>query len=455
MTTLYCECRAIESIADYGSYLSVQEKHGTGEIVAVYDTISDSSKMDDKWLELGKQNQRSAEKHGNRGKTKNTKVQEARELFFWLPNSWCSDDPIENHELANSIAADFKAKFGLECMVSLHWNRTKTNFHVHIMYSDRKMLNKPIEIKATRNEYYTSDWKRCKKKEAVHIIKKGEIKETKYFEDIKDTRCTTQRFKFKEKQLDPWAAKLTGLEIYHKNPLKIPQQKIGNCKTKEAKERIREENRMIKQYNQLVNQFNEYEFYDDDFFEYLETFGNDSIETNDYRALNGAYNADYERFCADLKQMKEKYMELKKDAVSHSNDVLERTKNNRQVWKRKYDPNFNNKHHQIKFNQIENMYDFLKWIIELLNVDRKKVRWQKLNFDRWQIQFSNDYRLAKIQIGNEWIIVSAKTMRQNWDGTYDVFLDLDQEIENEGQSMTVEKLLIKEEYIKDKGWWER
>nr|CDL65554.1 unnamed protein product [uncultured bacterium] len=434
MTTLYCECRAIESITDYGSYLSVQKEHKTGEIVAVYDTISETGTMDGRWLELGKQNQRSAEKHGNRGNTKDTKVQEARELFFWLPNEWCSDDPKKNQELTNSIATDFKDKFGLECMVALHWNRTKTNFHAHIMYSDRKMLNKPIEIIATRNEYYDKNWKRCKKSEAVHIIKKGDTKEIKYFENIKDERCNTRRFSFHETQLEPWIAELTGQRIFDRNSLKIAQQKIGNCKTKEAKERIKEENQRIRQYNQLVDELTKYDQcdIDDGLFELL-----DCIHE-------------------DLTNFKDNYLKTKKDAISHSN-VLERTKTNKRVWKRKYDPNFNhNRHQRIKFDQIENMYDLLQWVLQLFEEEKNRARWQKLNFDRWQIQFSNDYRLAEIQIGNEIIPVSAKTMRQNSDGTYDVFLDLDQEIENEGQSMIVEDLLIKEKYIeKNKGWWER
>lgn len=433
-------------------YLTVQKHHPTGEIVSTYDTFSEREGLSDMWQKLADQNQRANRRKGNRGKTKETNIQEAREIFFWLPNSWYSDDPAENKKLAADIGKNFKKLTGLDCVVAIHWNESRTNFHVHIMYADRKTLNEPIVIRATRNEYYTPEWKRCTKNEAEsiigsHVVKKGQIKEIKYFEDVKDVRATNQRSTFLNKVVKPWAAEYTGQQIFDRNSLFLPQQKIHKYYTKEAKSKIIQENQRIKKYNAKLKEFLDFQNEIDQFHydldsmdsEYFETFGNQ------------AFFGDYEETWTNLKAMKESYLGMKKSAISQSEVVRERSRNGKKVWKRKYDPEFYRKINKTKFSQIDSMYDLLDWILSLLLGKEKATRWQKFNFNSWEIENIPNSKLAEIKVGDSILIVSQSNLRKNKDGTYDVFLDLDHELQSGDQTITTEELFIETGWLKDKG----
>ena len=45
-----------------------------------------------------------------------------------------------------------------ECSAALHHNKTKTNYHIHLVFSERKMLEQPEVKIATRNMFYDEQY---------------------------------------------------------------------------------------------------------------------------------------------------------------------------------------------------------------------------------------------------------------------------------------------------------
>lgn len=452
MTTLMCRGKAINNCSMWLDYLTNQSTHETGDIVATYDTFGSSELTKNEpnkemWQRLFEQNERAYNRKSNRGKTDNGKLQSARESVVWLNNKWCFDDEIENKKLAQSLAVRFKQKYGLDCVVALHWNKSKTNFHAHIMYADRKTLDKPIEIKATRNEYYTDDWKRCKKTDAVHIVKKGDIKETKYFEDIKDSRCTSGRYRFLKHDLKPFLAKLTGQKVFDHNSLKIAQKKVKKEYTTEAKKRIKKENQLIKEYNQKIDYLNKYEDFYDQYFDEnicLNALNVPHYKWNDQMALNSALLAmrnDLDLAWLKVADTKKEFEKNRKEAAKNIVKEPENTYKPK-VWKRVYDSSFNqNNHNKRQLNLLESVIAFLLEILGILKEkETYKTTWYRLEIPNYAIYTFPDSNLSQIQIGDDFLLVSNQTIRQGYKSS-DVFLDLNQKVYTMDQEMSTAELL--------------
>ena len=127
---------------------------------------------------------------------------EARELIIGIP---------QNSKItAQEICDTFKALFNVECTCAIHQNIKKgiVNRHCHLIFSEREKLSVPTiieEQRAKRTYYYDSKGKKCKKSEAVKVVKKGTLLQkgtTRYFSD-KNNFFKSQKFVFdcKEKFL--------------------------------------------------------------------------------------------------------------------------------------------------------------------------------------------------------------------------------------------------------------
>ena len=111
--------------------------------------------------ELAKCNQEEFEQSG----TKGTCI-EARELIIALPKSFVEYD----HDLLLKLFTEhFKQTYGTECISALHHNKRKTNFHIHLIFSERKLLDEPIEKVATRNMFYDENGKHVRTKDEICI----------------------------------------------------------------------------------------------------------------------------------------------------------------------------------------------------------------------------------------------------------------------------------------------
>ena len=64
----------------------------------------------------------------------------------------------------------FKEKYGVECVSALHHNKRKTNYHIHLIFSERELLPEPIEKIATRNMFYNEQKKHVRTKNMFKVI---------------------------------------------------------------------------------------------------------------------------------------------------------------------------------------------------------------------------------------------------------------------------------------------
>ena len=55
----------------------------------------------------------------------------------------------------------------MSCSAALHHNKTKTNYHIHLIFSERKMLEQPEVKIATRNMFYDEQGKHRRTKKEI------------------------------------------------------------------------------------------------------------------------------------------------------------------------------------------------------------------------------------------------------------------------------------------------
>ena len=234
------------------SYISSHARQEN--LYAVYETTDHNF-----WKELANCNQEEFKKSGTKGN-----CIEARELIIALPENFVEYEPSKLLQLFTEY---FKQTYGTECISALHHNRRKTNYHIHLIFAERKLLEQPIEKIATRNMFYDETGKHVRtKKEIVDetgqlrqgckIIPKGEVYECNIF-TVKDSRFKSENFlnevkhfytdliniyvKDKEEQQ----------KVFDKNGVYLPTKKIG--KNNPKAEQIEEDNQMRVRWNQTVD----------------------------------------------------------------------------------------------------------------------------------------------------------------------------------------------------------
>ena len=171
------------------TYISSHAKQEN--LYAVYETTERKF-----WRELAKCNQEEFVKSGTEGK-----CIEARELIIALPEGFTEYQP---DRLLQLFTNHFKQNYGAECIAALHHNKRKTNYHIHLIFAERKLLDEPIIKTASRNMFYDENGKHVRTKkeilredgeirEGCRIVKKGEVYEKKLF-TAKDERFKSNSF---------------------------------------------------------------------------------------------------------------------------------------------------------------------------------------------------------------------------------------------------------------------
>ena len=113
-------------------------------LYAVFSNVEDSY-----WELLAEQNQRNFAKSGTEG----TCI-EARELIIMLPPSLIEYD----HELLlKYMTSVFLEKYDVGCCAALHHNKSKTNLHIHLIFSEREIRQEVERKIASRNMFYNLD----------------------------------------------------------------------------------------------------------------------------------------------------------------------------------------------------------------------------------------------------------------------------------------------------------
>ena len=134
------------------SYISSKARQEN--LYAVYETTDRKF-----WTELVKCNQDDFKKSGTKGR-----CMEGRELIIALPECFVDYEPDRVLKL---FTEHFKQKYGVECISALHHNKRKTNYHIHLIFSERKLLDEPVEKIATRNMFYDENGKHVRTKKEI------------------------------------------------------------------------------------------------------------------------------------------------------------------------------------------------------------------------------------------------------------------------------------------------
>ena len=165
-----------------GDYISSPKRQEN--LYAVFSNVEDSY-----WELLVEQNQRDFAKSGTEG----TCI-EARELIIMLPPSLIEYD----HELLlKYMTSVFLEKYDVGCCAALHHNKSKTNLHIHLIFSEREIRQEVERKIASRNMFYNEKGKHVRTKKEIldesgnlhpgcKIIKKGEVYETNFFQPKKE-----------------------------------------------------------------------------------------------------------------------------------------------------------------------------------------------------------------------------------------------------------------------------
>ena len=218
------------------SYISDPKRQEN--LYATYSTREDMAF----WNDLAKECQEEFKRFGTEGK-----CIEARELIIALPEEYTQYDP---QMVLRSFTQEFKKRYDVECFSALHHNKTKKNYHIHLIFSERRLLPEPDIKIAARSVFYDELGKRVRTKkeitgedgkirEGCTVIKKGEVYESHLFTQ-KDEIFKDKLFLDEVKQFytalinrhieDPERR----LKVFDPNSVYLPTKKIGKNNPKAA-----------------------------------------------------------------------------------------------------------------------------------------------------------------------------------------------------------------------------
>ena len=235
------------------TYISSHAKQEN--LYAVYETTDRHY-----WTELARFNQQEFLKSGTEGK-----CIEARELIIALPESF--PELYDPDRLLQLFTNRFREKYGVECVSALHHNKHKTNYHIHLIFSERELLPEPIEKIATRNMFYNEQKKHVRTKKEIlddsgnvrkgcKIIKKGEVYERTLF-TAKNKLFKQEHYLDEAKRFYTDLINLlieddkNKLHVFDRNGLYLATKKIG--KNNPKVEQIKEDNEVRMQWNHEVD----------------------------------------------------------------------------------------------------------------------------------------------------------------------------------------------------------
>ena len=223
-------------------------------LYATYTNVPDKC-----WYHLAKENQRDFKNSGTTGK-----CIEARELVIMLPPSLFEYD----HELLlKYFSSVFAEKYDVPVTAALHHNKKKTNFHIHLIFSERRSLDEPERKIAKRNMFYDENGKHVRTKKEIldeegnvrpgcKIIKKGEVYEMNLFAP-KDPHFKSKAFLKEAKLLftevcnDLVKDENEKLTVFTPGGPYLPTKKIGKNNPKEQE--IKDNNHLRQEWNRMVD----------------------------------------------------------------------------------------------------------------------------------------------------------------------------------------------------------
>lgn len=211
------------------------------------------------WSNLARESQQEFKRSGTEGK-----CIEARELIIALPEVYTQYEP---QQVLEDFTEEFHKRYGVECVSALHHNKRKTNYHIHLVFSERTLLAEP-EIKiAARSVFFDETGKRVRTKKEIMgengkirdgctVIKKGEVYESHLF-SVKNDRFKSEPFlrEVKEVYTDLINRHISDpeqqLKVFDKNSVYLPTKKIGKRNPRE--EEIKADNAARQEWNRTAD----------------------------------------------------------------------------------------------------------------------------------------------------------------------------------------------------------
>ena len=242
--------RDVHGRIDYISSPKRQE-----HLYAVYSTAEP-----DFWSYLAEQNRFDFRRSGSSGS-----CIEARELIISLPESFRSFD---RETLLRLFTEKFRQTYGVQCIAALHHNKAMTNYHIHLIFSERKILDQKEVKTASRNMFYDEHGRHVRTRKEIldengkarpgcRIIPKGEVYEMNYFAG-KESAFKKHSFlaEVKEMYTDLINSLITDekerLTVFDPSGPYLPTKKIGKRNPKE--EEIRADNEARQEWNRTIDE---------------------------------------------------------------------------------------------------------------------------------------------------------------------------------------------------------
>lgn len=225
-------------------------------LYAVYQTGGATPEF---WKNLARENQKDFTASGTKGK-----CIEGRELIIALPENFVEYTP---ESVVRLFGEYFHFQYGVECCAALHHNKAKTNYHIHLVFSEREMLKEPQIKIATRNMFYDEKGKHVRTKkeildadgnmrEGCRIIPKGEIYESHIFAPKKEyfkSKAFTREVKETYTNLINEYVKDESekLSVFQPGSVYLATKKIGKNNPKAAE--IKADNAARQEWNRTVD----------------------------------------------------------------------------------------------------------------------------------------------------------------------------------------------------------
>ena len=211
------------------------------------------------WSNLARESQQEFKRSGADGK-----CIEARELIIALPEVYTQYEP---QQVLEDFTEEFHRRYGVECVSALHHNKRKTNYHIHLIFSERTLLPEPEIKTAARSIFFDETGKRVRTKKEITdedgqirkgctVIKKGEVYESHLF-TVKDDRFKSEPFLREVKAVytelinrhisDPEQH----LKVFDKNSVYLPTKKSGKNNPRE--EEIKADNAARQKWNRAAD----------------------------------------------------------------------------------------------------------------------------------------------------------------------------------------------------------
>lgn len=248
MPTVYARVSKIHDAVGRSEYLTDYERQEN--------IVLTKSKMTYSWKEhsdFEKQNQKS-----------NKKNNEALEVHLHLPHELSHLDEVELEKVCDLIAS--KIVFdNHDYQYAVHWNKAHTNFHMHILFSERENQTE-VEYKRYKKDIWhdkdTHKLAKANSPNAILVHKKGDIQRNKdgtpklMSEPFKskNTKYKERRWIFEKNRTirDTLISLGYDYECNEVDSIYLPQRKLYKGASAEYIEAAKKWNEAVKEYNQLA-----------------------------------------------------------------------------------------------------------------------------------------------------------------------------------------------------------